>query len=244
MGYNPSLGLLNCDRVHATLRCCWHPVRPGHTAGSRPACCPPALPAPPAVLGGDPSEPHGAQRTGSPSVLPTVAWQEGSSVPGPLLPNSSDPPSRGTHLGEQTQLRHLQTVHGNCGASLSPPRGSPGARAMPLCRGHSLNPLLRSQPWQGRCVGDPQQPGVRRWWDGRDPPWRVEGRRTPGKPTIPRIPTAPRGLQRSYSRSQSRAAQPKRGPHTPVPCHPSVARPLVLCRPRGTGARIWCCWLS
>lgn len=66
----------------------------------------------------------------------------------------------------------------------------------------------------------------------------MEGPGTPWKPTTPRNPTAPRGLQFSRSQSQSRAAQPKRGSRAPVPCHPSVARPLVLCRPRGTGARL------
>lgn len=91
----------------------------------------------------------------------------------------------------------------------------------------------------------PQQPGVRRGWEGRDPPCPapvaaggVGG--GPGEPggahDRPRMPTAPRSRQLSHSRSHSRAAQPRRRPRAPVPCHLPAARAPVPCRPRGTGA--------
>lgn len=181
---------------------------------------------------------------------------EASLARGPLLPSSPIPTSRGTHLGEQTQLRNPLTAHGNRGASPSPRRGSPAGRAAPLHRGASPVPSAgRVDPWQShsrRAEGAGGKAGTR-----RARPlgllWRVEGPGSTGDSGSPRPPPHTHGPQEPPAQPQpapeSRCAAEARSPRpcamSPASCPvPSpVQTPGDRSSARGP-SRPRCRWLS
>lgn len=140
----PSLGPVGWDGVHTAQSCCWHSLRPGHTAGLHPARCPVAWRGPLRVA------PSTAARR--PLGVPSCSSAEASFTLGSLFPSSPVPLSRKTHLGEQTQLRHRK----NRDVFPSPPRGSPRGRAAPLHCGHPCPSFaLLSSGWL-KCFATPR----------------------------------------------------------------------------------------